>query len=112
MLYSQNRPLDIDMQVDIIYETFTESILPNSLYRLIKRSQNIKLFKAPVMESTRADVPLEVIEEHYIHLNNVFETTKVPPCFVFNVDEPGFLDFLDIKKHTVILPVKAPDDYV
>lgn len=60
------------MLVDIIYEKFKVSIIPNTLYRLIKKSQNIKLFEAPVMESTRADLPLEVIEEHYIHLNNVF----------------------------------------
>ncbi|KAK8884255.1 hypothetical protein M9Y10_043363 [Tritrichomonas musculus] len=46
------------------------------------------------MEPTTADVPLEVIEEHYIHLNNVFETTKVPPCCVFNVVESGFLDLV------------------
>ena len=112
ILYSQNRPPDIDMLVDIIFEKFTISILPDTLYRLIKRSKNIKLFEAPVMESKRADVPLEVIKEHYIQLNNVFKTTKVPPCFVFNVDESGFLDFVDIKKHTVILPVDAPNDFV
>ena len=60
------------MLVDLIYEKFKVSIIPTTLYRLIKKSQNIKLFEAPVMESTRADLPLEVIEEHYIHLNNVF----------------------------------------
>ena len=43
---------------------------------------------------------------------NVFKATNVPPCFVLNVDESGFIDFVDIKKHIVVLPADAPEDYV
>lgn len=55
---------------------------------------------------------MEVIELHYSILDNVLNANNVPPCFVFNVDESGFMDFIDIKKHTIVLPINAPKDYV
>lgn len=112
MILKENVPPDIDMLVDIIFDMFSISIKYDTLYRIIRDSKLIKTFEAPVMESTRAEVPLEVIEQHYTILNNVFKATNVPPCFVLNVDESGFIDFVDVKKHTVVLPADAPEDYV
>lgn len=112
VLYDQNIPPDIDMLVDMIFDKFSLSIKYDTLYRIIKDSKLMKTFEAPVMESIRAEVPLEVIELHYSILNNVFNANNVPPCFVFNVDESGFMDFIDIKKHTIVLPIDAPEDYV
>lgn len=81
-LYQKNRPPDIDMLIDIIFNKFALSIKYNTLYKTIRRSKHIKTFEAPVMESTRAEVPIEIIEKHYLILNNVFERLNVPPCLV------------------------------
>lgn len=37
---------------------------------------------------------------------------NIPPEFCFNADESCFIDFVDIKKQSVIVPIDAPDDMV
>ena len=110
--FRENHPLDIEMIVDILFNRYTISVKYNTLYKLIKNCDSLKLLKAPIMESDRADVPLEAIEKHYSVLNTAFINMHVPPCFVFNVDESGFIEYVDSKSHLIVLPKEAPNDYV
>ena len=72
----------------------------------------MKTVLAPVYESKRAEVELDDIAIYYEQLDMVFVSNKVPPAFVFNVDESGFVDFVDMRDEIVIVPIDAPDGTV
>lgn len=103
---------DLDDIMELIYKKFGYTVLYDTLYRNIKSLCNIKILEVPIMESARAEVPLIVIEKHYADLNKVLETYNIPPGFCFNIDESGFIDLVDIKTKTFIVPIEAPDNIV
>lgn len=111
-LYELKKYPDIDDLIDLIYEKFGISILYDTLYRNLRSLKSVKILEIPIMDSTRAEIPLRIIQKHYADLNSIFETYNIPPEFCFNVDESGFIDFVDIKTKTVVIPVEAPDDLV
>lgn len=111
-LYELKNYPDIDDLIDLIYAKFGITIVYDTLYRNLKSINSVKILEIPIMDSIRAEVPLQVIEKHYADLNSILETYNIPPEFCFNVDESGFIDFVDIKTKTVVIPVEAPDDLV
>lgn len=49
---------------------------------------------------------------HYQFLDSIFVVKQISPQFVFNVDESGFVDFVDMRDELVILPLDALDGNV
>ena len=110
--YEANDYLEIDEIADFIYTSFDISIQYDTLYRLIMHSKFTKIVDASIMESVRAEVPLETIQMHYTKLRVVLEANLIPPEFIFNIDECGFIDFIDMKKRHVVVPEYAPKKLV
>ncbi|KAK8887465.1 hypothetical protein M9Y10_038510 [Tritrichomonas musculus] len=59
------------------------------------------------MDAERVEVFLIVIEKHYEDLNKVLEAYIIPPGFCFNVDEKGFIDSINIKIKTIMVPIDS-----
>ena len=110
--YDANDYREIEDIAEFIYLSFDISIQYDTLYRLIIHSKFTKIADATIMESVRADIPLETIRMHYARLKSVLETYQIPPEFVFNIDEIGFIDFIDMKKRHVVVPEYAPEKLV
>ena len=85
--YEANDYLEIDEIADFIYTSFDISIQYDTLYRLIMHSKFTKIVDASIMESVRAEVPLETIQTHYTKLRAVLEAKLIPSEFIFNIDE-------------------------
>lgn len=49
---------------------------------------------------------------YYQFLDRTFVAKQIIPQFVFNVDESGFVDFVDMHDELVIIPFDASDDTV
>lgn len=64
------------------------------------------------MDAERAEVSFIIIEKHYADLNKVLETYYIPPGFCFNVAEKGFIDSINIKIKTIMVPIDAPNNIV
>ena len=111
-LFDQNDPPTLDTLIDIIYNELETSIKYDTLYRTIKRSTKVKSIEVPVLESISAEVSVEEIQEHYEKLNTLLAELNIPPEFCFNVNESGFVDFVDRKKETVIVLFDTPVDMV
>ena len=94
--------------IDMIYNKSNILFSYNTLYKIVQESKLMKTVMAPVFESSRAEVELSVILEYYESLNSLFTSLNVPPAFVFNVDESGFIDYIDMHDEIVIVPFNAP----
>lgn len=110
--YEANDYLEIDEIADFICTSFDISIQYGTLYRLIMHSKFTKIVDASIMDSVRAEVPLETIQTHYTKLRAVLEANLLPPDFIFNIDECGFIDFIDMKKRHVVVPEYATKNLV
>lgn len=110
--YDENNPPNLFSLIDIIFNKFNVLYSYNTLYKQIQESKQIKTVLAPVYDSTRADVQLDDIKQYYIDLNHIFQQTNVPPSFIINVDESGFVDFVDERNEIVIVPIEAPEGTV
>ena len=97
-------PPTIGQIIDFIFCSFAISTKANTLHKILKRSEGVKPVTGIPLESTRAEVPLEVIQSHYSRLEEILEYEKVPPAFVLNVDESGFQEFSDSGKQIVYVP--------
>ena len=95
---------EIDEITDFIYTSFDISIQYDTLYWLIMHSKFAQIADATIMESVRGDIPLKTIQKHYEKLRSVIEAYQIPPEFIFNIDECGFIDFIDMKKSHVVVP--------
>lgn len=62
--------------IDLIYEKFGITILYDTFYRNLRSMKSVKILEIPIMDSTRAEVPLQIIEKHYADLNSIFMSTK------------------------------------
>lgn len=102
-------PLDIHMVIDFIYDKFKLSIKHNTLWKMLHRDERLKLIKGIPMENVRVEASIDKIKEHYDRLSSVFESEKIHPAFVFNVDETGFQSFADAKELTLVVPVTFID---
>lgn len=72
----------------------------------------MKTVLVPIYESVRADVKLEGIITYYKRLDLIMMKNQVPPSFIFNVDESGFIDFVDMRDEIVIDPINSTDGTV
>ena len=97
---------------DMIFCKFNIYLDYHSIYNFIRNSSSMKTVLAPVYESTRADVDLNDLIIYYEKLDNILLTNKIHPTFVFNVDESGFIDFIDMRNEIVIVPIYAVDGTV
>ena len=95
-----------------IYKNFNIDLSVNTLIKIIDRSQTMKSCIGLPMEQARAEVPLEVIIDYYDRLSRYLEALNIPPCFMFNVDESGFQEFVDAVPVPVIVPIDYNDDTV
>ena len=110
--YNEHRPLNIFALIDVIYNNFNVFISYNTIYKQIQESPHIKTVLAPVYETTRAEVKLADIKQYYEDLNNIFVHTNVPPSFIINVDESGFVEYIDERSEIVVVPIGVPDGTV
>ena len=78
-LFDQNDPPTLDTLIDIIYNELEISIKYDTLYRTIKRSTKVKSIEVPVLDSIRAEVSVEEIQEHYEKLNTLLTELNIPP---------------------------------
>ena len=90
-----------------IYKKFSIDVSTNTLAHIVSNSKTMKICPGIPMEQIRAEVPLEIIIQHYEKLQSFLENANIPPQFVFNVDESGFQAFVD----AVTIPVIVPYDY-
>ena len=106
--YIQKQSPNLYTLIDVFFNKF--DIFLN--YHSVHNSKKMKTVLAPVYESKRAEVELDDIAIYYEQLDMVFFCNKVPPAFVFNVDESGFVGFVDMRDEIVIVPIDAPDGTV
>ncbi len=95
--------------IDFIFDRFHISINPKTLYGIIERIKCIKSVKGIPLESSRSDVPTQVVINYYERLDELLLKESIPPEFFFNVDEAGFQDYADARCQIVIVPDDAPD---
>ena len=107
--YDAKKPTCYNALIDFIFNKFAKVISNDALWHIIHRSESFKTIKGHPMESTRAEVPLDIIEEHYKRLSSVLNE-EIPPQFFFNVDESGFQDFVDARDIILIVPNECPDE--
>ena len=110
--YIQGQSPNIYSLIDMIFNTFSIYLDYHSIYNYIRNSSCMKTVLAPVYESVRAEVKLEDIKIYYERLDLIMTINQVPPSFVFNVDESGFIDFVDMRDEIVVVPIDAHDGTV
>ncbi len=110
--YGQKQSPSIFTLSDFIYNKFQLYLAYHSIYNYVQNSKSLKTVLAPVYESVRAEVELDDIKEYYQQLDHTFICEKIPPSFVFNIDESGFIDFIDMRDEIVVVPVNAPEGTV
>ena len=82
--FAENDPPDYVGFDEFIFVKFQKSISVDTLAHIGKP-----------LESVRAEVPIDVIKDHYERLANIIENDDIPPAFYFNVDETGFQEYVD-----------------
>lgn len=95
-----------------IYKRFNVDITKKTLSQVIKRSPTMKICIGIPMEQVRAEVPIEIIIDHYDKLEKYLEALNIPPAFMFNVDESGFHEFVDAIKTRVVVPIECTEEQV
>ena len=108
--YESNQSPNVYNLVDYIFCEFQVSINVKTLRSIISRCPSLKTAKGIPMESTRADVEVEIVLEHYRRLDTILLNELVPPQFFFNVDESGFQEFADAIQQSVIVPADCEDE--
>lgn len=101
---------DIPMLSNWIYKKFSISISFNTLHHIIASTDLMKVCTGVPIESTRAEVPLSIIEDHYDRLESYLERANIPPEFFCNVDETGFQDLADKCNQMVVVPADFAED--
>ena len=102
--YINKKPACYKSLVDFIFKNFAKTVSSDCLWHVIHRNPSLKTVIGHPMETIRAEVPLEIIEEHYQKLKSILENERIPPQFVFNVDESGFQDFVDATDMILVIP--------
>lgn len=110
--YNQGQSPNIYTLVDMIFNAFSIYFDYRAIYNYIRNSTSMKTVLAPIYESVRADVKLEGIITYYKRLDLIMMKNQVPPSFIFNVDESGFIDFVDMRDEIVIDPINSTDGTV
>ena len=110
--YLNKKPACYKSLVDFVFNTFMKTINADCLWHVIHRNQSLKTVVGHPMESIRAEVPLEVIEEHYERLHCIFENERIPPQFVLNVDESGFQDYVDATDMILVIPSECTENEI
>ena len=87
-----------------IYVNFNKIVKNNTLAHMIARLEITKIIPGYPSESKRIEVPLELIEEYYINLQQIL-LSRIPSAFVLNVDESGFQEWTDKKCEKVVVPL-------
>lgn len=72
----------------------------------------MKTVLTPVYEPICAGVKLEDIKTYNERLDLIMRINQVPPAFVFNIDESGFIDLVDMKNEIVVVPIDTADGTV
>ena len=110
--YNQKRPASYNNLSDFIFDKFSKVMPNDALWHWIHRTAELKTVTGHPMETIRAEVPLEVIIDHYDRLQSVLSQEHIPPAFFFNVDESGFQTFVDARDTTLIVPSTCPDEEI
>lgn len=101
--WNNNNPFSLSFLASWVYKTFHKIISNNTLAHTIKRNKLGKSILAYPTEFKRINVPLEVIEQHFQRVQEIFKA-GMPPAFVLNVDECGFQPWQDKRAEKVIVP--------
>ena len=110
--YQKKSSPNVVRLVDFCFNEFHLSIKEDTLSKIIKKHDLFKSVTGVPLESTRAEVPVEIVLNHYERLDAVLTQYNIPPAFFYNVDESGFQEFVDAIKEAVIVPSYCVEDEV
>jgi hypothetical protein len=108
--FQHGRPVSYDGILDWLYIQHRLSVLPDTLRHMIRRIDAFKTVQGIPIESSRCQVTIEAIENHFYRLPKEIE--NVSTAFIFNADESGFQDFVDVREVHVIVPADFESDSV
>ena len=107
--YFSKNPTTYDVLSDFIFDKFSKVLSYDCLWHTLHNTQMIKTIPGHPMEASRADVPLEVIEDHFDRLQSTLSIEHIPPQFFFNIDESGFQQFVDARDVVLVVPSDAAE---
>ena len=110
--YQHTSSPNIPHLIDYCFNTFNVSLTTKTLKGILRRSSEFKEVPGIPLESSRADVPLSIVLDHYDRLDSLLSQEEIPPEFFYNVDESGFQEFADAKKEIVIIPGDCQEEEV
>jgi hypothetical protein len=108
--YEKRSPKSISELVQFIRTEFGIPILPNTLHHILARDPMIKSCTAIPIETKRAEVTVEQIQEHFERLSA--NLSGVPAHFVFNIDEMGHQEWADATQKVCFVPVSHTEKQV
>ena len=95
--------------IDYAFDTFHVSIRRETLKNILLQCECLKKAHGVPLESSRAEVPVEIVLSHYKELDAILEKERIPPAFFFNVDESGFQDYVDSRPEVVFVPADSDE---
>ena len=89
-----------------IAEKIEKSISISTIYRFIDHSDKFKTVTGQPMEAARCEIPPEAIDDYFSRLTDAI--TGVPVSLIFNADEAGEDDYVDLHSYKVIVDKAHP----
>lgn len=97
------RPTTYQSISDFLFQNFEKNYNMQSLRCYLKNSRDLKIVQGIPLESQRALVKSEEIDQYYRELSEIL-SVRIPSQFVINIDEVGFTEFYQTKKVKCVVP--------
>ena len=100
LIDEQQYPTVRDVQ-QIIIEKCEKVVSVDTVHRMIESSDMFKIIQGDPMEEARANVSQTLIDDYYRRLSEAIN--GIPASLVFNIDEAGEDDYVDMHAYQVIV---------
>jgi hypothetical protein len=108
--FNQQAPIICSEILNEIELEFGKYILPNILSHMIARVPWCKTVRGIPMEASRVACSEEAIDEYHALLEHLLPDA---PCdVIYNVDEMGFDEWVDVTKCSVVVPADYPAENI
>jgi hypothetical protein len=108
--FEQGRYVCYDTILDRLYCEHHLTVLSDTLRHLIHRTDAFKTISGIPIESKHCSLTVEVIEDQFNRLAQ--NNANVPASFIFDIDESGFHEFMDVHEVQVVVLASFPHDSV